>query len=123
MQAKLAHTPGPWDVQYQEGNKPYVVADQGRGWNNPVVCSLYEDVTTSDSVTLGAWLEAYDNAEANAHLIAAAPELLKALKEAAKFLEMAFNHDGDVFGIDHNDATDALSAAYVAMFKAERIVK
>ena len=70
------YTLGPWTVCYQEGDKPYIVADQGKKWNNPVVCNLYDDVTPEDSVTIGPWLEAHDNAAANARLIAAAPELL-----------------------------------------------
>lgn len=103
------HTPGPWTLE-DRGYK-FIVHKPGDGY-------ITRDVCRMDSSTMAAFSQ-----EANARLISAAPDLLKALKETAKFLEMAFNHDGDVFGIDHNDATDALSAAYVAMFKAERIVK
>ena len=85
------HTQGPWVVQYQEGDKPFVVADQGKQWNNPVVCSLYEDVTPEDSVTMGAWLEANENAEANARLIAAAPDLLDFV---ISYLENYHSEDG-----------------------------
>lgn len=76
------HTPRPWKVEYQSGDMPYIVADQGRGWNNPVICSLYEDVTPETSVTIGGWLEANENAETNARLIAAAPDMLDALRAA-----------------------------------------
>lgn len=70
------HTPGPWAINYRDGDMPYIVADQGKAWNDPIVCALYDDVTPEDSVTIGPWLEAHPNAEANARLIAAAPKLL-----------------------------------------------
>ena len=76
------HTPGPWAVEHREGDMPYIVADQGKAWDNPVICNLYEDVTPEDSVTIGPWLEAHPNANANARLIAAAPKLLAALEAA-----------------------------------------
>ena len=67
--AMSKHTPGPWAV-YHDGNYPYIIAEQGRRWNNPTVCALYDDVTPESSVTIGPWLTAYPNAEANARLIA-----------------------------------------------------
>jgi hypothetical protein len=82
----MKHTPGPWTVRHDQGN-PYVSADHGKPWNYSVVCSLYEDVTPSDSVTIGPWLKANENAEANALLIAAAPDLLDVVKEANAELE------------------------------------
>ena len=74
------HTPGPWAVNHRESDMPYIVADQGKAWDNPIICNLYEDVTPEDSVTIGPWLEAHPNAKANARLIAAAPDLLAALQ-------------------------------------------
>lgn len=52
-----------------------------------------------------------DTNEANARLIAAAPAMLQTLKDMCRFMDMAFNAEGDTFGMDHNDATDALISA------------
>lgn len=78
------HTQGTWVVEFQSGNNPYIIADQGKKWNNPVICDLYSDVTPDDSVTVGPWLEVYENALANAHLIAAAPDLLEFAEEVRR---------------------------------------
>jgi hypothetical protein len=85
------HTPGPWAVKYRDTDMPYIVANQGKAWDNPIICTLYEDVTPFDSVTIGPWLEARPNANANARLIAAAPKMLVALQMAEKGLDRAFN--------------------------------
>ena len=74
------HTPGPWRIDYLQDDAPYIVAEQGKAWNNPTICHFYSDVTPEDSVTIGPWLEAFDNANANARLIAAAPDMLAALQ-------------------------------------------
>jgi hypothetical protein len=76
------HTPGPWAVNHRDSEMPYIVADQGKAWDNPIICNLYEDVTPEDSVTIGLWLEAHLNAQANARLIHAAPDMLAALESA-----------------------------------------
>ena len=81
------HTPGPWKVEQYQGNCFYVVAERGKKWDNPEICDLYTDVTPEDSVTLGPWLEPKENAEANAHLIAAAPDLLGALEMMVRAFE------------------------------------
>jgi hypothetical protein len=79
----VKHSPAPWLIEYEQGDMPYITADQGNPkarWNNPVICALYEDVTPEDSVTIGPWLKAYPNAEANARLLVKAPQLLAELK-------------------------------------------
>ena len=108
------HTPGPWVVEVAQGKYPYVVADQGKGWDNPLVCSLYEDVTPEDSVTIGAWLQANPNAAPNARLIAAAPDLLAALKTLLDAASVGHYPFDETKGWKH----PALQAARSAITKA-----
>lgn len=76
---------GEWKVEHRQ-DVPHVVASQGLGWANPIICILYEDVTPEDSVTLGAWLEPLPNAEANSRLIVQAPSMFDLLTEMSSFL-------------------------------------
>lgn len=63
----MSHTPGPWGFEWSEANKSFEIApldkDSECDWAHEVC------ITADDS-------------EANARLIAAAPELLEALKTA-----------------------------------------
>lgn len=71
------HTPAPWAIRYPEGFK-YVIIANGR----PAICSingLYGDLERSE--------EFESENLANAKLIAAAPDLLQALKEVTDTLE------------------------------------
>jgi hypothetical protein len=44
--------------------------------------------------------------------------LLEALKETLHALNVAWDYDGDVFGVSHNDAMDATSYAEAAIKEA-----
>lgn len=78
---KTIHTPGPWHVG--EGNGAgSVFADEGRMRLNNGATTLYPIA----HVNVG-WDEAED--AANAALIAAAPELLKALESTRQFVVAA----------------------------------
>lgn len=112
------HTPAPWTIQSDNGGDGcyYIVADQGKQWNNPTICRLYDDVTPEDSVTIGAWLEPQANAEANARLIAAAPELLAALGFYMSQFGQALEAHGIPFGPEQiaadTQARAAIAKAY-----------
>ena len=81
----MGPTPGPRRVI--DGNSyPYVTVampeNEGHRWDDPIVCALYEDVTPDDYVGFGARLQAFPNARANAHLIAACdPDTIRELLE------------------------------------------
>lgn len=76
---KTKHTPGPWSVS---------VYDK-RGKAHPQNNNCYYSVATRD----GEPIHIPSKKEANAHLIAAAPELLEALNSI--FLRCSFNHVTD----------------------------
>lgn len=60
------HTPGPWEAS--QAAYPRVMS------GNIMICK------TDCSISSGKWIESSETAIANAHLIAAAPELLRALE-------------------------------------------
>jgi hypothetical protein len=69
------HTPGPWFANLKYGNyavysQQLIDDDDGDGWE-PCICELDSDEPV--------------NHEANARLIAAAPELLTALQDIANY--------------------------------------
>ncbi len=72
-----AATPGPWAIEYDGPSLPIITA--------PAATSARKIMTDVIAHAKG------DNAEANARLIAAAPELLEALEVALIYLE----HAGD----------------------------
>lgn len=60
---KTSHTPGPWRITRDQTPGQFVTIDKVRDAHNSVICTLHV------------------NAEANARLIAAAPDLLEALHD------------------------------------------
>lgn len=75
------HTPGPWKMRNRTGNHDWnnwrIAAEDGPGRVGGI-CRLDESLTGEES-------------EANARLIAAAPELLEALRETLEFAIEANN--------------------------------
>ncbi len=112
---KTKHTPGPWRLhEYQEGATLDVVSD-GVEWQSWTFA-----VGAGDSVVaeVEAWTidagyprpRTRDEAEANARLIAAAPELLEALN--------SMDSNGDWGGTDWCVPADVWRAARAAIAKA-----
>ena len=63
------HTPGPWSVAHSLSGKVFVTIEHNIGMAHRQVCEIMPDITMGDF-------------EANAYLIAAAPELLEAAQKA-----------------------------------------
>lgn len=101
----MNHTPGPWAVEPAgDGEQhPLVVDEQG-----VTVARCYQQ-------PFDTW-----SAADNAHLLAAAPDLLAALQGCLAALNVAIERsEGDTFGIGHNDAMDAMDAAERGIAKAK----
>lgn len=77
MEKKAKHTPGPWMIQGQWSTN--------RG--------MAECIEAKDWGIIGAWIDIGNEKYANAKLIAAAPELLKALELAEGYIDA--NRDKD----------------------------
>lgn len=109
----MTHTAGPWVLIDADGERPHIVADHGKKWNNPEICNFYDDVTPSDSVTIGNWYEPTENHKANARLIVAAPELLEALKAFVETMDSLPPSDETSLRVwdRYSDAKDAIKKA------------
>lgn len=101
---KQKHTAGPWDyVPSNENHGPYVA----NGWGAGDICDCYVMSNPSEpAVCNGGTSRAIhmqrEEADANARLIAAAPDMLEALK-----------------GVDGFGANAAFDAVRAAIAKAE----
>ena len=89
----MPHTPGPWIVE--------------------------DDTIQSSEYIIGELPTIGDGAaphtEANAHLIAAAPEMLERLQGLCKQVETIMHQ---IHGLDHTDTHEALVKAYNAITRA-----
>jgi hypothetical protein len=96
----MKHTPGPW------------IIDRSHKVDRDGTTIWADDVIIADCVP-----DQHENHKANAHLIAAAPDLLEAMKELFKQCAMTHKHWGD--GCNNREATAAIKAARAAIAKAE----
>jgi hypothetical protein len=69
----MSHTPGPWKV-YDRGHNTLHVGTVADGWAYETVCCLYEN--KADNYDTSPDYQLFENAEANAELIALLPDLL-----------------------------------------------
>lgn len=84
------HTPGPWEIYDMGSSTPHigtVSPNPKAGWQYETVCNLFEDV--ADNYDTDNDYRTFGNAEANARLIASAPELYTAAHAAYGPLHMA----------------------------------
>lgn len=98
-----SHTPGPWEVGPMNGKPSVIYADD---YDAPVIAQMAE------------WIpDAAKQQEANARLIAAAPELLEALQMAVECNVFDY-HGGDAAQGRICDKCKAADAASAAIAKA-----
>lgn len=82
---RTKHTPGPWEaVRYESEVRESIDGESWNGYHIKQPDSGLCDVAYVDDVDFGPEI-----AEANARLIAAAPEMLAALKYIARFSNAA----------------------------------
>jgi len=97
------HTPGPWAVFRRDGYSTYIHAINEGGEINTF------QVASCHSATSRKYFPTRGEAEANARLIAAAPDLLEALQALSAY-----------FGTDTDNGLDELlTQARAAITKAE----
>lgn len=98
------HTPGPWTLD-DRGYK-YIVSKSGNGYITRDICRL-------DGSTMAALAQ-----EANARLIAAAPELLEALEELLRYHEndIRIDYEGTRF---YKERLDELKPFHALIAKAK----
>lgn len=100
----MSHTPGPWNAHHADGrwviDGPFVGVDEGEG--SPTLWLVAKTATNDDMD------------EANARLIAAAPDLLEALKEVCTAVV-----DNCLDPVDRQRISVALGMADAAIGKAE----
>lgn len=82
----IAHTPGPWKVNGSYARK---TSNYDKTYRLAVLGPTQKTGTPTTAYGVG---DTSDEARANANLIAAAPDLLRALKDA--LVEIEVNHDG-----------------------------
>lgn len=106
---KVAHTPGPWLIA---DDGLFVYALHHYGWSKGAPCMVNRFSARVDALThQGGTVE---EAKANAHLIAASPDLLAALKELLEDPDYQIAIGGNPHAVDA-----MLSRARAALAKAE----
>lgn len=103
--AATKHAPGPWEVRFRFGRETTV-----SGRQRYPICD-------TGTAPLGQANHARE--EANARLIAAAPDMLEALKGAIGALEFSRDYHTDLGNAEQAFCQDKLDAALNAIRKAE----
>lgn len=110
----MSHTPGPWQIMPEECDRTYI---RIRG---SLLGGRYKIANVITPIYTGVERKESDETRANARLIAAAPELLEALKLVRSIIS-----DGAAVGFNpnHGDWAERLyasqSTSHAAIAKAE----
>lgn len=115
-QSEVKHTPGPWELRYTNDGKLELGGStvQSTGVYSSVGFGLVADVIYKKTNILGdSHKLQQETFEANAKLVAAAPELLKELMHLVRLLEPVEKNGGlDVPGLATlNGAREAIKKA------------
>ena len=105
----MGHTPGPWTFGEGRDNRHYEVDQMGTGggaWSS--ICEVAANTLGSREVTAA-------EAEANARLIAAAPDLLAACKRVLLAEEWSYTGDR----LSSSERAEILRAAIAKAEKSE----
>lgn len=78
----MKHTPGPWCANFPQGNLNYVITDK------PLLMLPGADALDTTALAIVYSTDMKTKPEANAHLIAAAPDLLWVCKQALEILQV-----------------------------------
>lgn len=78
----MSHTPGPWEVEIHANGCVFITSPNTSSSGGDIA-DLYHTILDAFD---GQQIVTKQNAEANAHLIAAAPDLLEACEEAVEQL-------------------------------------
>lgn len=107
------HTPGPWKVTYNGSYGPYVDAP-GNDRTGYGTAAHDIGIETHSICAVGG-----PNAKANARLIAAAPELLAALKLCAEIIRDAGDELPTMVAGGYDQVNEAADAVNAALARAE----
>lgn len=119
--SEAKHTPGPWEVQpnaWDQGASIAIVSP-ANGWKVAII-QYDEDIQIVNDPDMET-VKRHPQEMADAHLIAAAPDLLQALQNLIKdykALAEDFSHERTKDGWDAFDPAEDLKAAHAAITKA-----
>jgi len=104
---KTKHTKGPWEIR--DGTTVVSLSEKQKRWNNyagnpAIICVLHEEIEDLGPIDL-------ENYQANARLIAAAPELLEALEELCNLVDDIIQGNYKPDGFTTQPARNAINKA------------
>lgn len=84
---KDKHTPGPWDIRYVDEDRTYITSSNQVGSAFGTICDLY----CRSGERCEREFYQFPHAAANARLIAAAPDMLDALRQVVDDVDLMWS--------------------------------